>query len=48
MEIEQNGSQTEERKRVLFISSKIKRIVNWTKEEDRILLKKAKEFKYRQ
>jgi hypothetical protein len=34
-------------KKIIFLLSKVKKTNNWTKEEDNILLEKAKEFKYR-
>jgi hypothetical protein len=43
----ENGSQTEEKKRPLFTSIKTKTVNNWTKDEDKILLKRAREFNYK-
>jgi hypothetical protein len=43
----ENGSQTEEKKKPIFTSIKTKTINNWTKDEDKILLKKTKEFNYK-
>jgi hypothetical protein len=47
MNSHENASQTEERKRLLFLSTHSKAIKTWTKEEDKILLKKAKEHNYK-
>jgi hypothetical protein len=47
MNSHENASQTEERKRPLFVSTRTKIVNNWTKEEDKVLLKKAKEYNYK-
>jgi hypothetical protein len=47
MDNQENGSQTEEKKRPLFASTRVKKVNNWTKDEDKVLLKKAKEYNYK-